>query len=115
MLLNSTFRINMNNFLALSTAVCFAALSTAAFAGCGPHKSLPSNQMVDVTFGNKTAGTVNVIWYTFTGGRKIYQTLAAGQSYVQSAYTKHVWKLTDTSGKCISTLVIKKGQKFKVH
>ncbi len=105
----------MNSFLALSTAICFAALSTSAFAGCGPHKSLPSNHVVDVTFENNTSGTVNVIWYTFTGGRKMYESLGAGQSYVQSTYTKHVWELTDASGKCISTLVVKKSQTFKVH
>jgi hypothetical protein len=105
----------MKHRLALSTALCFVALSTLAFAGCGPHKSLPSSRMVDVKFENTTSGPINVDWYTFTGGRKMYQTLAAGQSYVQSTYTKHVWELTDASGKCISTLVVKKGLTFKVR
>ena len=71
--------------------------------------------MVDVEFKNDTSGAVNVIWYTFTGGRKMCQLLAVGQSYVQSTYTRHVWELTDASGKCISTLVVKKGQTFTVH
>jgi VHL beta domain len=105
----------MKHYLALPTFICFATLSTSAFAGCGPHKSLPSNHMVDVKFENNTNGPVNVIWYTFNGGTKMYQSLAAGQSYVQSTYTKHVWELTDASGKCISTLVVKKGQTFKVQ
>jgi hypothetical protein len=105
----------MRHCLALSVAVCFATLSTSAFAVCRARKSLPSNRMVDVTFENNTAGKVNVIWYTFTGGRKMYQSLAAGQSYVQSTYTKHVWELTDANGKCISTLVVKKRQTFKVQ
>jgi VHL beta domain len=105
----------MKHCSALLTVTCFAAFSTSAFAGCGPHKSLPSNHLVDVTFENNTAGKVNVIWYTFTGGTKMYQSLAAGQSYVQSTYTKHVWELTDASGKCISTLVVKKGLTFRVQ
>jgi VHL beta domain len=105
----------MKHYLALSAAICLAALSTTAFAACGPHKSLPSVHMVDVKFENNTSGAVNVTWYTFNGGRKMYQSLAAGQSYVQSTYTKHVWELTDASGKCISTLVVKRGQTFKVQ
>jgi VHL beta domain len=105
----------MNHRLTVSAAICFASWSVSAFAGCGPHKSLPSNHMVDVTFENNTAGKVNVIWYTFTGGTKMYQSLASGQSYVQSTYTKHVWELTDASGKCISIFVVKKGQTFKVR
>jgi hypothetical protein len=70
----------MKHYLALSAAFCLAALSTTAFAACGPHKSLPSVHMVDVKFENNTSGVVNVTWYTFNGGRKMYQSLAAGQS-----------------------------------
>ncbi len=105
----------MKHRLALSAAICLTALSTSAFAGCGRHKSLPSNHTVNVTFENHTAGPVNVIWYTFTGVTKKYQSLAAGQSYVQSTYTRHVWELTDASGNCISTLVVKRGQTFTVR
>jgi VHL beta domain len=107
--------VTMQNRLGLLVTICFVVLSTSAFAGCGPRKSLPSNHAVDVTFENNTTGPVKVIWYTFNGGRKLYQSLGAGQSYVQSTYTKHVWELTDASGKCISTLVVKKGQTFKVQ
>jgi VHL beta domain len=107
--------MTMKHRLVILMAVCFAAFSTSVFAECGPHKSLPSNHVVDVKFENNTPGAINLIWYTFTGGRKMYQLLAAGQSYVQSTYTRHVWELTDASGKCISTLVVKKGQTFKVR
>jgi hypothetical protein len=100
---------------ALSAAIYFAILSTPVFAGCGPHKSSPSNHVVDVKFENNTSGPVNVIWYTFNGGTKKYQSLASGQSYDQSTYTKHVWELTDASGKCISTLVVRRGQTYKIH
>jgi methyl coenzyme M reductase beta subunit len=107
--------IMMKLNLAMPTAICLVVFSNSVFAGCGPHKSAPSNHVVDVKFENNTAGPVNVTWYTFSGGTKMYQTLAAGQSYMQSTYTKHVWALTDASGKCLSTLVVKNGQTFKVH
>jgi VHL beta domain len=101
--------------LALLSSVCIIAFSTSAFAGCAPNKSQPSNHLVYVKFENATAGQVNVIWYTFSGATRTYQSLAAGQSYVQSTYTKHVWEFTDGNGKCISTLVVSKGQVFKIH
>jgi VHL beta domain len=110
-----TFGVAMNHRLTLPTAICLAALSTTAFAGCGVHKSLPSYHMVDVKFENNTSGAINVIWYTFSGKKRTYKSLAAGESYVQSTYTRHIWELTDASGKCISTLVVKKGQTFKVQ
>jgi VHL beta domain len=99
----------------IATVFCVAVIPTSAFAGCGKYSSAPSSQPVVIKFENKTSGTVNVIWYTFTGGTKLYQTLAPTQSYVQATYINHVWKFTTAKGKCISTFVAKHSQTFVIQ
>jgi hypothetical protein len=105
----------MKYFTILTTLVCMMTIPSAAVAGCGKYRSSPSAQSVAIKFENKTAGAVNVIWYTFDGGTKIYQTLAPTQSYVQQTYTNHVWKFTNAKGKCISTFVAKHNQTFVIR
>jgi VHL beta domain len=99
----------------IATVISITAIPTYAEAGCGKYRSSPSIQSVDIKFENKTGGAVNVIWYTFNGGTKNYQVLAPAQSYVQQTYTNHVWKFTNSKGKCFSTFVAKRNQTFVIR
>lgn len=105
----------MKIFTILATVFCVTVIPTSAFAGCGKFRSSPSTRSVDIKFENKTGGAVNVIWYTFDGGTKIYRVLAPTQSYVQQTYTNHVWKFTTAKGNCISTFVAKHNQTFVIR
>ena len=105
----------MKHFSILATVLCLAVIPATAQAGCSGKSSQPSSQPADVIFENNTCGKFNVIWYKFNGGTKKYRTLAAGRSYVQATFTKHVWEVTDAKGKCISTLVVRHSQTFNIQ
>jgi hypothetical protein len=105
----------MKYFAILATIFSVAAIPDSADAGCSKYRSSPSTQSVDIKFENKTGSAVNVIWYTFDGGTKIYRVLAPTQSYMQQTYTNHVWKFTTAKGKCISTFVAKHSQTFVIR
>ena len=97
----------MNGRTAIFALAMIAAGASTAFAGCGGLQSSPSSQPADIKFINGTTGKVNVLWYKFQGGTRMYRSLAPKQSYVQATFTNHVWAFTDAKGKCISTYVVK--------
>src|SRR3989441_2568217 len=54
-----------------------------------------------IRFVNQTAGPVTVYWLNYEGQRVFYNTLAAGESYVQQTFITHPWIATDASGACL--------------
>ncbi len=105
----------MRNIIILASLLWAALLPASVLAGCGKYRSSLSSQSVNITFKNKTAWPVNVIWYDFRGRDVKYNTLAPAQSYVQSTYVDHVWKFTTAKGKCITSFVAKRSQSFVIR
>ena len=64
-----------------------------------PHPSKNGGDEVGITFTNKTAGEVRLIWLDTGGGRKAYGEVKAGASSKLSTYAGHVWLVEDAGGK----------------
>jgi hypothetical protein len=59
-----------------------------------------------VTFRNETSNPVKVLWIDYNGQEVLYRTLAPGESYVQSTYVTHPWRLRDAvAGRTLRTMV----------
>ena len=66
-----------------------------------PHPSRNGGDEVDITFTNKTAGEVRLIWLDTGGGRKSYGEVKAGASSKLSTFAGHVWLVEDAGGKAL--------------
>ncbi|EFL89934.1 hypothetical protein [Ahrensia sp. R2A130] len=64
-------------------------------------RSPGTQQKTTVTFTNSSNQTRLIDWVDFNGKPVRYQTLQPGQSYQQSTYVSHVWRVTDNAGNCI--------------
>jgi hypothetical protein len=64
-------------------------------------KSIEGTVPTSVQFNNQTAGNVNVSWIDYDGQRVFYNTVAPGQSYVQSTFLTHPWVVTDAINTCV--------------
>jgi hypothetical protein len=62
--------------------------------------SLNSDTPTSITFINKTSETVYVYWRNFDGERVLYNTLPAGDSYLQLTFVTHPWIIIGESGEC---------------
>jgi VHL beta domain len=51
---------------------------------------------------NDHGAPVQLYWLDYGGQRKLYMTIAPGQSFTQPTYVTHPWVATDLSGKCIA-------------
>lgn len=65
-------------------------------------RSINSDFPTSVEFINNTSATVRIYWIDFTGQRILYNSLPAGQSYVQLTFVTHPWVMTDTSDSCLA-------------
>jgi streptogramin lyase len=64
--------------------------------------SVNSDTPVVLTFVNDTGATVEVYWLTFDGERRLWLTLAPGESVHQDTYLTHPWLALDAvSGECV--------------
>ena len=115
----ATGPLNVATSIATSiyTAWAVAPIANGAGGGCtGAPSALPLQlacsleptlHSVDgavstsIQFVNQTAGPVTVSWLNYQGQRVFYNTLAAGQSYVQQTFVTHPWIVTDASGVCL--------------
>jgi len=50
------------------------------------------------TFANNSAVPVDLVWCSFDGEDKVYNTLGPGLSTRQETYTTHVWRVTTDEG-----------------
>lgn len=64
-------------------------------------RSLESTTTSSITFDNQSGTTVRIFWLDFGGNRVLYNTLAAGQSYVQPTWLTHPWVAVDDSDQCL--------------
>jgi hypothetical protein len=62
-----------------------------------PSKSELGSQ-ITVTFENKTAGKVKVVWIGYGGELKFYFDLAPGATRRQNSFSKATWVITDEQG-----------------
>lgn len=65
------------------------------------RKSLNGDTPTSFNFRNESRGPVQVFWLDYQGLRKLYHTLAPGQSYFQQTYLTHPWVITDTQNNCL--------------
>lgn len=56
-------------------------------------KPRESGQAVNLTFTNRLPFTVDLFWLNYDGAETLYATLAAGQSYRQSTFESHPWRV----------------------
>jgi dipeptidyl-peptidase-4 len=54
-----------------------------------------------VSFANKTAGRVHLIWVAGNGHRTEYAAIDPGRTYEQDTYAGHAWIVTDETGKIV--------------
>ena len=62
-----------------------------------------------ITFTNKTAGEVRLIWLDTGGGRKSYGEVKAGASSKLSTFAGHVWLVEDAGGKALGVFTAQDG------
>lgn len=62
-----------------------------------PVRTITSKQAVSVQFVNQTRMTLDVYWVNHQGVESKYATLAPGQSYKQSTYVTHPWRIREQS------------------
>jgi len=65
----------------------------------GPRSSRHTGEDTEITFVNKTDGTVKLIWLSTSGERRGYGTLAPGARRDQHTFAGHVWLVVDEQGK----------------
>ena len=64
-----------------------------------PHPSRRTGKETAVTFVNRTAGEVDLIWIDSDGQRKPYGKVRPGEQFRQHTYTGHVWLVVDRQGR----------------
>lgn len=69
-------------------------------------RSIHSQVPTELTFRNETSNPVQVLWIDYNGREVLYRTLVPGESYVQSTYATHPWRLRDAvTGRTLQTMV----------
>ncbi len=58
-------------------------------------KSFANESRTEIAFVNTSEQDVKVFWLDFSGHRKLYKVLKAGESYDQQTYLTHAWLVTD--------------------
>ena len=74
-----------------------------------PHPSKNGGDEVGITFTNKTAGAVRLVWLDTGGGRKSYGEVKPGDSSKLSTYAGHVWLAEDADGKTLGVFTAQDG------
>ena len=64
-------------------------------------RSINGTVSTSIEFLNRTSESVTVYWLNYQGTRVFYNTLDAGQSYVQQTYLTHPWVVIDAAGACL--------------
>ena len=74
-----------------------------------PHPSKGGGDNSSITFTNKTAGTVRLLWLDLAGGRQPYGEVKAGASSKQHSFAGHVWLVEDADGKTLGVFTARDG------
>jgi len=69
-------------------------------------RSLPSQQPTSIRFLNSSDQPVKVLWKDFSGGEKLYMTLAPGYSYEQPTYIGHAWVVKESAADAIVLTIV---------
>ena len=63
-----------------------------------PRPTRETGEATSLEIVNRTAGTVELWWSTFDGGRKRYAHIPPGETSRQNTFSGHVWIVTDKDG-----------------
>jgi dipeptidyl-peptidase 4 len=80
------------------TTLALVASSRSPTASPLEHTPRPTRETGDATtleIVNRTAGTIDLWWSTFDGGRKSYAHIPPGATSQQNTFAGHVWIVTD--------------------
>jgi len=69
-------------------------------------RSIHGRVPTTLTFVNRTTSSVRILWLNYQGREVFYRSLGPGESYTQTTYATHPWRIRDaSSGKVLRTLV----------
>jgi hypothetical protein len=77
---------------------------------CSADRSRSGDAGAEASFVNRSPGIVQIFWIDYDGKPQRYGTLDAGDSTSAGSFVTHVWEVVDTRGRCLGTLVVKKGK-----
>jgi len=86
--------------------------------GCANLKSMSSGvsqTAIQVSFVNKTSGSVVVNWIDFHGLPQLAKSLPPGGDYVQRTYVRHAFLIADAAGKCLGAFTAWQSQNLEIH
>jgi uncharacterized repeat protein (TIGR01451 family) len=63
-------------------------------------KSLNADTATSIDFVNQTLETVHTYWLDYNGQRVFYESVPAGNSFLQTTFVTHPWIVIGESGKC---------------
>lgn len=85
-------------------AATFTLFAQNTLASCQhetQQRSHNGNVATEITFTNQRQQTLHIYWLNYQGKRIFYQSLQAGQNYLQPTYVTHPWVITSEQGKCL--------------
>ncbi len=68
-------------------------------------RSLEGTTTSTIEFVNATGGPVRTYWLDYAGQRVLYETIPAGQSFVQDTWLTHPWVVLDAADGCVGYTV----------
>jgi von Hippel-Lindau disease tumor supressor len=85
--------------LPLLTASALAEANRCA--GEDSLRSIEGKAATVVTFINETDGPVRIYWLDYSGNRKRYAEVPAGEKHRQKTFVTHPWVVTDAQDNCL--------------
>lgn len=81
-----------------------ACAALGAAQRCEHELDLPSQSSQDttgMTFANRSDQAVKLYWLTFSGERRLFNTIVPGHRVIQETFIGHNWLVTTPSGHCV--------------
>ena len=106
-LTHHTNQMKLFNAIAVATVIGTSFIATRpALAECrADGVSIPSQRPVQLSVTNNRNYPVKLIWIDFDGSRKLYDTIASGDTILQPTYDNHLWVIEeDGSNICLTNI-----------